>query len=62
MKIVIEQLESIEGVEIFAIIALLIFFAFFVLMLVYTLRLDKNIVKAWGDIPLEDEDGSMKEL
>ena len=62
MKIVIQQLESIEGVEIFAIIALLIFFCFFTLMLVYTLRIDKQTIEACENIPLEDEESTLSEL
>ena len=62
MKIVIEQLESIEGVEIFAIIALLIFFAFFAVMLVHTLRINRDRIRAWGNIPLEDDDKHAPEL
>jgi len=55
-------LESIEGVEIFAIIALLIFFAFFAVMLVHTLRINRDSIKAWGNIPLEDDDKHAPEL
>jgi len=62
MKIVIQQLESIEGVEIFTIIALLIFFVFFTIMLVYTLKLDKQTVKACAEIPLDDDDSTLSEL
>ena len=62
MKIVMQQLESIEGVEIFTIIALLIFFVFFTTMLVYTLKLDKQTVKACGEIPLEDDDSTLSDL
>lgn len=62
MKIVIQQLESIEGVEIFTIIALLIFFVFFSAMLVYALKLDKQTVKAYGEIPLEDDNSTVSEL
>ena len=61
MKIVIEHLKSIEGVEIFAIIALLIFFTIFVLMFVYTIRADKQSVKAYGNIPLEDDDSTISD-
>lgn len=61
MKIVIEQLESIEGVEIYAIIGLLIFFAMFVILLVHTIRLDRQIIKTWGNIPLEDDDSGSAE-
>lgn len=62
MKIVIQHLESIEGVEIFVIIALLIFFAFFFAMFIYALRVDKASMKAWSNIPLEDDDSTLSEL
>ena len=62
MKIVIEQLESIEGVEIFAIIALLIFFIFFLVIMVYTIRIDRQELKAYGNIPLEDDDSPASDL
>ena len=62
MKIVIEHLKSIEGVEIFAIIALLIFFTIFVLMFVYAIRADKEEMKAYGNIPLEDDDSPISDL
>lgn len=62
MKIVIEQLESIEGVEIFAIIALLIFFIFFLIMMVYTIGIDKNELKAYSNIPLDDDDSQASDL
>jgi len=62
MKIVIQHLESIEGVEIFVIIALLIFFGLFFVMLIYALKVDKPSMKAWGNIPLEDDNSTLSEL
>ena len=62
MKIVIEHLKSIEGVEIFAIIALLIFFTIFIMMFVYAIRADKKSMKAYSNIPLEDDDSPISDL
>lgn len=61
MKVVIQHLESIEGVEIFAIIALLIFFVFFLAVFIHTMKIDKQELKAYGHIPLEDEDATTSE-
>ena len=50
-----EHLQSISGVEIYAIIGFLIFFVFFILVTIHTLKLQKEKIDRYSNIPLEDE-------
>ncbi len=56
MKLVIHYMESIEGVHIYPIIGLIIFFTFFTVILIRTLKMDKEEISTYKNIPLEDED------
>lgn len=50
----INYLKSIEGVKVFPMISLLVFFIFFVLLLVYVIKSDKNRLKNYSKIPLDN--------
>jgi len=45
--------ESAEGISGFGIDALLIFFSIFVIVIIRTIRMDKDHVKKMGNLPLE---------
>jgi len=51
-----DVLRSIEGVEIFPIIALLIFFTFFIGVIVWSIRMDGDRLRAMSLLPLEGDD------
>lgn len=48
-------LQGLTGVELFGIISMLIFFTFFVVMVVHTIRINKEEAAGYGRLPLEDE-------
>lgn len=56
MSLVREYLVSIAGVHIFAIIALVIFLATFIFMAVHAYSLNKDEVRRYSHLPLEDDD------
>ncbi len=49
-----EHLQSISGVEFYAIGGFIIFFTFFVLMTIYALKIKKEKLESYSNIPLED--------
>ncbi len=49
-----EHLQNITGVEIFAIVGFIIFSVFFVLVTIHTIKMKKNEVERYKQIPLED--------
>ena len=49
-----DYLKNIDGVDFYAIIGFFIFFIFFVLVTVHTFRMDKNKLKEFSKLPLEE--------
>lgn len=49
----INYLGGITGIGIFPLISLCIFFLFFTVLLMYTLRADKEHIKQLGELPLQ---------
>ncbi len=50
-----EHLQSISGVEFYAIGGFIIFFVFFILVTIHTLKMKKEKLERYSNIPLEDE-------
>ncbi len=50
-----DVLQSIAGIEIFPVISLLLFFLAFTSILIWVFRLDKDKVKEYSRLPLEDD-------
>lgn len=51
----INYLESIAGISIYPMISLLIFFGFFSLLIIYTVKADKQHISELKNIPLDNE-------
>lgn len=51
----INYLESIAGIAIYPMISLFIFFAFFSLLIIYTVRADKQHINELKNMPLDNE-------
>lgn len=51
----INYLEKITGVDVFGMTSFLIFFTFFVVMAVWALRADKQLIKTLSELPLNNE-------
>lgn len=57
MRLARSVLQNLEGTEIFGIIGFIIFFAFFIGVLLYVIRMKKNKVDEYSQLPLSrDED------
>jgi cbb3-type cytochrome oxidase subunit 3 len=56
MKLVRHYLESIEGVAIFQIIPLIIFFVFFIAVIWYVIKMKKEDVQRYSNIPLNNDE------
>lgn len=50
----INYLKSIDGVKVFPMFSLIVFFVFFVLLLMYVFKSDKNRLKNYSKIPLDN--------
>jgi hypothetical protein len=61
MKLITHYLESIEGVAIYQIIPLILFFIFFLVIILYTLRIRKEDIKSFSNIPFEGDEESGNE-
>ena len=48
--------ESIDGLEIYPIFSLIVFFIFFVLVVIWSMKADKNYLKKMEEIPLENNE------
>ncbi len=53
-------METIDGVAIFPIVSLIIFFLFFLLVLVHVFSTDKRNYEHAGNLPLDEEDKTIK--
>jgi len=60
MKLITHYLESIEGVAIFQVIPLIIFFVFFTLIIWHTLRIRKDDITSYSNIPFDSADNNEK--
>ncbi|MFC1475016.1 cbb3-type cytochrome c oxidase subunit 3 [Candidatus Zixiibacteriota bacterium] len=49
-----DVLQNIDGVEIFPIISLLIFFLFFISVIIWTFKIDKNVIDKLSKLPLDN--------
>ena len=54
MKIVTNVLEGIADIQIYPIISLILFFTMFVVLIVHVVRITKNQVEEFGNLPLDD--------
>lgn len=50
-----EHLQHISGVQLYAIVGFIIFFTFFIMITIHTVKMRKNEVEKYKQIPLEDE-------
>ena len=55
-----DVLRSISEVEWFPIVSIVIFFVFFMIVLFYTLRMDKPHVRRMSEMPLEEPKDELK--
>jgi cbb3-type cytochrome oxidase subunit 3 len=62
MNLVREYLGTIDGVHIFGILAMIIFLAVFVFVIYHTLRLRKDDVKEYKQLPLEEDENDQDEI
>ena len=46
-------LESISGIEFFGLVSLLIFFSIFIMVLFWTVKMDKNYINKMKEMPLD---------
>ncbi len=56
-----DVLQAMAGVEIFPIISLLLFVAAFLGVVVYVVRMDRTEVRRCSRLPLDSEDGTIRE-
>jgi len=56
MNIIKEYLADVKGVEIFAIVSLVIFIVIFTLMVIHTFSIQKTEIRAFKNLPLEDDE------
>jgi cytochrome c oxidase cbb3-type subunit IV len=61
MKIVTNALEGIADIQIYPIIGLILFFTMFVILLIHVVRLSKNQVEEFGNLPLDDDSDLLSE-
>ena len=54
LKFIKHHMTSMDNIEIYPIISLLIFFTFFVILIIYTIKMDKGFIKEMENTPLED--------
>ncbi|HDL01514.1 MAG TPA: cbb3-type cytochrome c oxidase subunit 3 [candidate division Zixibacteria bacterium] len=50
-----ETLQSLVGVEIYPIISLIIFFVVFIMVVLWALMLDKDVIAEMENIPLDND-------
>lgn len=48
-----EVLQSISGIEIFPIIGLILFLIIFIIVIVWTLKLDKKVIREMENLPFD---------
>ncbi len=46
-------LESISGIEFFGLVSLLIFFSIFIMVLFWTVKMDRNYINKMKEMPLD---------
>lgn len=51
----INYLESIAGIAVFPMVSLFIFFIFFTLLIVYAIKVKKELIQELKNIPLDNE-------
>lgn len=56
MRLARNVLESVAGLEIFPIIGIIIFLGFFIGLIVYVVKMKKEDVEAFSQMPLTDEE------
>lgn len=61
MKIVTNVLEGIADIQIYPIISLILFFTMFVVLIVHVVRITKNQVEEFGNLPLDDNSDLLSE-
>jgi hypothetical protein len=50
----VETLENIAGVDIYALISFGIFFIFFIIITIWVLKADKNLINEISQLPLDN--------
>ncbi|MDP2238497.1 MAG: cbb3-type cytochrome c oxidase subunit 3 [Bacteroidales bacterium] len=61
MKIVTKTLEGIADIQIYPIIGLILFFAMFVFLIIHVVRLTRNQVDEYSNLPLDDNSNLLSE-
>ncbi len=61
MKIVTKTLEGIADIQIYPIIGLILFFTMFVILIIHVVRLTRNQVEEYGNLPLDDNSDLLSE-
>ena len=55
-----EVLQSIKGVEFYTIVSMIIFILFFIGLSIWLFKVDRNYIKAMGELPLNEEINEVK--
>jgi cytochrome c oxidase cbb3-type subunit IV len=61
MKIVTKTLEGIADIQIYPIIGLILFFTMFVILIIHVVRLTRNQVEEYSNLPLDDNSNLLSE-
>ncbi|MEM9895883.1 MAG: CcoQ/FixQ family Cbb3-type cytochrome c oxidase assembly chaperone [Bacteroidota bacterium] len=56
LKFIKHHMETITGIEIYPVISFVIFFLFFFILIVYVIRVDKELFKEISNIPLNNDE------